>query len=124
MLSWFRNVWLAVNSISRGMFVTLAHFVQTFRRQAFTQRFAYPENPVPVRPRYRGFHRFDLTACIGCEKCARACPVDAVYLAADGDPFVCIHCGRCVPFCPHDCLEHKELGGETAAAETAAGGAS
>jgi ferredoxin len=46
--------------------------------------------------------------------------VDAVYLAADGDPFVCIHCGRCVPFCPHDCLEHKELGGE----ETAAGGAS
>ena len=62
--------------------------------------------------------------CIRCGECARACPVDAVYLAPDGDPFVCIHCGRCVPFCPHDCLEHKEIGGEAAAAEAPDGGES
>lgn len=60
--------------------------------------------------------------CIRCGECAAACPVDAVYLAVDGDPFVCIHCGRCVPFCPHDCLEHREIGGETPAAEAAGGG--
>jgi len=38
--------------------------------------------------------------CIRCGECAKACPVDAVYLAVDGDPFVCIHCGRCVPSAP------------------------
>jgi ferredoxin len=60
--------------------------------------------------------------CIRCGECASACPVDAVYLAPDGEPFVCIHCGRCVPFCPHDCLVHKELGGEATEPEAADGG--
>jgi formate hydrogenlyase subunit 6/NADH:ubiquinone oxidoreductase subunit I len=43
--------------------------------------------------------------CIRCGECAKACPVDAIYLDPGREPFVCIHCGRCVPFCPHDCLE-------------------
>jgi Fe-S-cluster-containing hydrogenase component 2 len=43
--------------------------------------------------------------CIRCGECAKACPVDAVYLDPSQEPFVCIHCGRCVSFCPHDCLE-------------------
>jgi Fe-S-cluster-containing hydrogenase component 2 len=47
--------------------------------------------------------------CIRCRACARACPVDAVYLDSSGEPFVCIHCGRCVEFCPHDCLEMVEV---------------
>ena len=80
MRTWFRNVRLATETITRGMYVTLWYFVQSFRRKAFTQHFEYPEKPVPVRPRYRGFHRFDLTTCIGCDKCARACPVDCIYI--------------------------------------------
>jgi len=47
--------------------------------------------------------------CIRCGACAPACPVGAIHLEPDGEPFVCIHCGRCVPFCPHDCLEHREV---------------
>jgi len=47
--------------------------------------------------------------CINCGDCARACPVDAVYLDVAEKPSVCIHCGRCIPFCPHDCLEMKKL---------------
>lgn len=43
--------------------------------------------------------------CIQCGDCAKACPVDAVYLDNNNEPYVCIHCGRCVSFCPHDCLE-------------------
>ncbi len=43
--------------------------------------------------------------CIQCGKCAAACPVDAVWLDAETNPYVCLHCGQCVPFCPHDCLE-------------------
>ncbi|MBS1113429.1 MAG: 4Fe-4S ferredoxin, iron-sulfur binding domain protein, partial [Nitrospirae bacterium] len=52
-----------------------------------------------------------------CGECAKACPVDAIYLDPTGEPFVCIHCGRCVPYCPHDCLEMEEVAVETAAGE-------
>ena len=77
---WFRNIRLAIRTIAEGMYVTLDNMVQTFRRKAFTQHFEYPEVPVPIKPRYRGFHRFDLTTCIGCDKCACACPVDCIYI--------------------------------------------
>ena len=36
--------------------------------------------------RYRGFHRFDLSTCIGCDKCARACPVDCIYIEKIKNP--------------------------------------
>ncbi len=50
-----------------------------------------------------------LKACIRCGQCAKACPVDAIYLDPDnGLPYVCIHCGRCVEFCPHNCLTLKD----------------
>jgi NADH-quinone oxidoreductase subunit I len=101
------------------MYVTLWYFVQSFRKKTFTQHFEYPERPVPVRPRYRGFHRYDLTTCIGCDKCARACPVDCIYIekekaAPPAKGFVvtgfgidytkCMFCALCVDPCPVDCI--------------------
>jgi Fe-S-cluster-containing hydrogenase component 2 len=46
--------------------------------------------------------------CIRCGKCARACPVEAIFLDPTGEPFVCLQCGQCAPFCPHGCLEMAE----------------
>jgi NADH-quinone oxidoreductase subunit I len=119
MRTWFRNVGLAISTIAKGMYVTLHTFVQSFRRKSFTQAFEYPEKPVPVRPRYRGFHRFDLTTCIGCDKCARACPVDCIYIDKEKaapplkgftvtgfkiDYTKCMFCALCVDPCPVDCI--------------------
>ena len=84
----------------------------------FTQHFEYPELPVPVKPRYRGFHRFDLTTCIGCDKCAAACPVDCIYIEKIKNPVgkgfrvngfkidytKCMFCALCVDPCPVDCI--------------------
>jgi NADH-quinone oxidoreductase subunit I len=121
MREWFRNVVLAVKTVGQGMWITLWYFLQTYRRRTFTHQFEYPELPVPVKPRYRGFHRFDLTTCIGCDKCARACPVDCIYIdktkiktpegkaaiRVDGfkiDYTKCMFCALCVDPCPVDCI--------------------
>ena len=79
MLNWLRNIRIAVSTVAHGMWVTLHYWIITYRadRGTFTEKFEYPEKPVPVAARYRGFHRFDLTTCIACDQCAKACPVDS-----------------------------------------------
>ena len=118
MLTWLRNVRLAVLTIAGSMSTTLQYFLHTFRRGTFTRHFEYPEKPVPVHARYRGFHRFDLTTCIGCDKCARACPVDCIYIDKIKNPHgkgfqvngfkidytKCMFCALCVDPCPVDCI--------------------
>ena len=120
MRQWFRDVVVAVVTVLQGLAITLRYFRQTFRpkRKAFTQHYEYPELPVPVKPRYRGFHRFDLTTCIGCDQCARACPVDCIYIDKQRNPVgkgfrvtgftidytKCMFCALCVEPCPVDCI--------------------
>ena len=86
MREWFRNVWIAVWTVLKGLWVTIDVMRQTYRRRTFTHIYEYPEVPVPVKPRYRGFHRYDLTTCIGCDKCAVACPVDCIYIEKEKVP--------------------------------------
>jgi NADH-quinone oxidoreductase subunit I len=120
MLNWLRNVWLAISTVGRGMWVTLSYWFKTYRpdRGTFTQKFEYPEKPVPVAARYRGFHRFDLTTCIACDQCAKACPVDCIYIGKERvkggkgfrvtgyaiDYSKCMFCALCVEPCPVDCI--------------------
>src|SRR5579884_3722932 len=99
---WFRNIIIAVKTVAQGMYITLWYFLQTYRRKTFTERFEYPELPVPVKPRYRGFHRFDLTTCI--EKIKN--PVGKGF-RVNGfkiDYTKCMFCALCVDPCPVDCI--------------------
>ena len=117
---WFRDIWDAVYTVAYGMWVTLRYWLITYRpeRKTFTEHFEYPELPVPVAARYRGFHRFDLTTCIACDQCAKACPVDCIYIGKERvtsgkgfkitgftiDYTKCMFCALCVEPCPVDCI--------------------
>ncbi len=128
MRRWFKDVIMAILTVAQGMKITLRYFFRTYRHDrqlgiyqvpgTFTHHFEYPEKPVPVKPRYRGFHRFDLSTCIGCDKCARACPVDCIYIEKIKNPVgkgfrvngfkidyaKCMFCALCVDPCPVDCI--------------------
>ena len=82
---WLRDLFDAIFTVLDGMVVTLRTWLKTYdpERKAFTEHFAYPELPVQVAPRYRGFHRYDLSTCIACDQCAKACPVDCIYIGKE-----------------------------------------
>lgn len=123
MRDWFRNVGLAITTVAKGLWVTLRYWLITYRadRKTFTERYEYPELPVPVAPRFRGFHRYDLTTCIACDACAKACPVDCIYIGRERitnkegkkgfkitsyviDYTKCMFCAMCVDPCPTDSI--------------------
>ena len=118
MRSWFANVVSAISTVAAGLWITLKAALRTYRRRAYAEVYEYPEKPVPVKARYRGFHRFDLTTCIGCDKCAVACPVDCIYIEKNKNPTgkgfrvegftidytKCMFCALCVDPCPVDCI--------------------
>ncbi len=89
----------------------------------------YPEEKIPVYPRFRGrhrLHRFEdsgLEKCVGCSLCAAACPADCIRVVAaentpehrvsGGERYAavyeinmsrCIFCGYCEIACPFDAI--------------------
>ena len=89
----------------------------------------YPEEKIPVYPRFRGrhqLHRFEdtgLEKCVGCSLCAAACPSDCIrVVAAENTPenrvsageryaavyelnlSRCIFSGYCEIACPFDAI--------------------
>lgn len=117
---WIANVVFAVVTTYDALRVAMRAWWRTYRpeRKTFTEQFEYPELPAKVADRYRGFHRFDLTTCIACDQCARACPVDCIYIGKERveggkgfkvtgftiDYSKCMFCALCVEPCPVDCI--------------------
>ena len=74
----------------------------------------YPEERIPMGPLFRGGTiDLDLTKCIACGLCAKACPNSAIDLVADTNEAgkkvltryiheipVCLYCNYCIEACP------------------------
>lgn len=119
MRDYFRNIYLTVKTILIGMRVTLKYcFAKTITVQ-------YPDVAPVLQPRFRGIHRYEIEKCITCDLCAKACPVDCIYIVkggprkidkatgvAVGAPVIryaidynkCMFCGLCTEPCPTDCI--------------------
>jgi NADH-quinone oxidoreductase subunit I len=117
--SYFRNVHQSVRTVAIGMGITLKYcFARTITVQ-------YPDMGPVTQPRYRGIHWWEAQKCIACDACARACPVDCIYIeksaprkidketgfAVGGamerfaiDYAKCMFCGLCIDPCPTECI--------------------
>lgn len=123
MPGYFKNIAESITSIWTGMNVTLKHlFTPSITLQYPEERWQMPE-----RARNQLFN--DMDDCIGCDQCARACPVDCIYIETekvgpgedlgstskgtkkrlkllrfDIDMSLCCYCGLCTYPCPTECL--------------------
>ena len=117
--NYFRDIWKTVSTILVGLQITLKYcFAKTVTLQ-------YPDVAPALQPRYRGFHYFEIEKCIACDLCAKACPVDCIYIEKTGprkidkqtgvaaggkmtryaiDYSKCMFCALCVDPCPTDCI--------------------
>ncbi|MEA2070778.1 MAG: NADH-quinone oxidoreductase subunit I [Asgard group archaeon] len=84
-----------------------------FKCKKATIDYPYEEGVKPEKG-LRGAHRFEIEKCIGCSRCARVCPADAIEMVhsditrTNKRPVInlseCIFCALCADNCPKDCL--------------------
>ena len=123
MREWLQNVWEAVYTVLVGMTITWRHLFT----KSVTLQYPSEKWPLPPRTRMRLFMKYE--DCIGCGQCARACPVQCIYIKADkrdpkappifaanGQPIkldvtvfdidmsLCCYCNLCTYPCPTDCI--------------------
>jgi NADH-quinone oxidoreductase subunit I len=120
---WATDVWEGFYTVLVGMKITWRHL---FVKKATLH---YPEEKwqLPPKSRMRLFMKYE--DCIGCGQCARACPVQCIYIKAekrdpkapaifaangqgikldvsvfDIDMSLCCYCNLCTYPCPTDCI--------------------
>jgi NADH-quinone oxidoreductase subunit I len=127
--SYFQNIYDNLKSVMIGMRITLKY---CFQRTVTVQ---YPEQKLSFAPRYRGIHEFEANKCIACDLCAKACPVDCIYIDKTGprridkttgtvnpadpkngellrfaiDYSKCLFCALCTEPCPTYCIHMGKL---------------
>ena len=120
MRHWLRNIYQAVVTVAGALWVSLRYWWRTYdpRQQNVHRAVRVSRLPAHIYPRFRGFHRYDLTSCIACERCARDCPVGCIYIGKERvagrkgfqvtsftiDYGKCMLCAICTENCPVDCI--------------------
>lgn len=126
---YFQDIYDTILTVFVGMKITLKY---AFQKPVTVN---YPEQHMPFAPRYRGIHEFELNKCIACDLCAKACPVDCIYINKTGprridkvtglvdesdpkngvltrfaiDYSKCLFCALCTEPCPTACIHMGKL---------------
>src|SRR4030042_730433 len=120
---YFENIWTGIVTVLIGMRVTFKHlFVPAVTIQ-------YPDVKLALPERERNRLYVNMDDCIGCDQCARACPVNCITIETvkglptedlgktsngkrkalwvtvfDIDLAKCCYCQLCVFPCPTECI--------------------
>ena len=123
MRQYLKNTWEGIWTVLIGMKITFKHlFVPSVTIQ-------YPDVKVPLPERVRNRLYVNMDDCIGCDQCARACPVNCITIETvkslptedlgrtsndkkkalwvtkfDIDIAKCCYCQLCVFPCPTECI--------------------
>ena len=121
---YFRNIYQAIRTILIGLSITIKYCT------AKTVTVQYPDVAPTLQKRFRGFHYYEIEKCIACDLCAKACPVDCIYIEKTGprkidkktniaaggamtryaiDYAKCMFCALCCDPCPTDCIHMGNL---------------
>ncbi len=114
-LRWAGGMVEGLETVAVGMGVTMRHL---FRKPV---TMFYPEERWETPPNFRGLLKSDMEACIACELCAKACPVDCIRIEWAREPGKpgkipvrfqidyqkCMVCGLCVESCPTGAIWHS-----------------
>ncbi len=123
MKQYLKNTWEGLYTVFVGMGITFKHL---FTPSVTIQ---YPDVKVPLPERVRNRLYVNMDDCIGCDQCARACPVDCITIETvkslpeedlgktsngkkkalwvtqfDIDIAKCCYCQLCVFPCPTECI--------------------
>ena len=114
-IRWFTDIVKGFLTVLVGMKVTMRHFLE----RPVTMH--YPDEKWAMPDRFRGLIKVDMKACIVCDLCRKACPVDCILIEWERQEGKsgkvatrfeinyqkCLYCGLCAPPCPTDAIWHS-----------------
>jgi NADH-quinone oxidoreductase subunit I len=130
MAQYFTDVWEGLSTAFKGMKIVMSHLLTP----KVTRQYPNPDDRYVLPERARNRLYVNMDDCIGCDQCARACPVNCIQIDTakavtgenigttsngkkkslwvtrfDIDIAKCCYCGLCTFPCPTECIRMTDV---------------